>query len=120
MLVGRTELPPKDLKELFAYVKANNGKVSYGSVGLGSVNHLSMSWLANQQGLEMIHVPFKGVGPMVQEIAAKPARPRLRGGRRRAAASEGEPGEGVRGVGADADGGDPQRADVHASSAFRR
>ena len=70
MLVGRTELPPKDLKELFAYVKANNGKISYGSVGLGSVNHLSMSWLANQQGLEMIHVPFKGVGPMVQEIAA--------------------------------------------------
>ncbi len=70
MLVGRTDLPPKDLKELFAYVKANNGKVSYGSVGLGSVNHLSMSWLANQQGLEMIHVPFKGVGPMVQEIAA--------------------------------------------------
>jgi len=70
MLVGRTDLPPKDLKELFAYIKANNGKVSYGSVGLGSVNHLSMSWLANQQGLEMIHVPFKGVGPMVQEIAA--------------------------------------------------
>ncbi|HTO51043.1 MAG TPA: tripartite tricarboxylate transporter substrate binding protein, partial [Burkholderiales bacterium] len=70
MLVGRTDLPPKDLKELFAYVKANNGKISYGSVGLGSVNHLSMSWLANQQGLEMIHVPFKGVGPMVQEIAA--------------------------------------------------
>jgi tripartite-type tricarboxylate transporter receptor subunit TctC len=70
MLVGRTELPPKDLKELFAYIKANNGKISYGSVGLGSVNHLSMSWLANQQGLEMIHVPFKGVGPMVQEIAA--------------------------------------------------
>jgi tripartite-type tricarboxylate transporter receptor subunit TctC len=70
MLVGRTDLPPKDLKELFAYVKANNGKVSYGSVGLGSVNHLSMSWLAGQQGLEMIHVPFKGVGPMVQEIVA--------------------------------------------------
>ena len=70
MLVGRTDLPPKDLKELFAYIKANNGKISYGSVGLGSVNHLSMSWLANQQGLEMIHVPFKGVGPMVQEIAA--------------------------------------------------
>jgi tripartite-type tricarboxylate transporter receptor subunit TctC len=70
MLVGRTDLPPKDLKELFAYIKANNGKVSYGSVGLGSVNHLSMSWLANEQGLEMIHVPFKGVGPMVQEIAA--------------------------------------------------
>jgi len=70
MLVGRTDLPPKDLKELFAYVKANSGKISYGSVGLGSVNHLSMSWLANQQGLEMIHVPFKGVGPMVQEIAA--------------------------------------------------
>ncbi|HTO51060.1 MAG TPA: tripartite tricarboxylate transporter substrate binding protein, partial [Burkholderiales bacterium] len=70
MLVGRTDLPPKDLKELFAYIKANNAKVSYGSVGLGSVNHLSMSWLANQQGLEMIHVPFKGVGPMVQEIAA--------------------------------------------------
>jgi tripartite-type tricarboxylate transporter receptor subunit TctC len=70
MLVGRTDLPAKDLKELFAYVKANNGKVSYGSVGLGSVNHLSMSWLAGQQGLDMIHVPFKGVGPMVQEIVA--------------------------------------------------
>ena len=70
MLIGRTDLPPKDLKELFAYVKANSGKVSYGSVGLGSVNHLSMSWLAGQQGLDMIHVPFKGVGPMVQEIAA--------------------------------------------------
>jgi hypothetical protein len=113
MLVGRTDLPPKDLKELFAYIKANNGKVSYGSVGLGSVNHLSMSWLANEQGLEMIHVPFKGRRADGAGDRREPARPRLRGDRRRAAVPESEPGEGLRSVSAGADGGDPEHADVH-------
>jgi tripartite-type tricarboxylate transporter receptor subunit TctC len=61
MLVTRPDLPANSVKELIAYAKANPGKLSYGSVGAGGVNHLAMAWFNSQNGLQMEHVPYKGL-----------------------------------------------------------
>jgi tripartite-type tricarboxylate transporter receptor subunit TctC len=57
-------VPAKDMKELIAYVKANPGKLNYGSIGAGSFHHLSMEALKAALGLEMNHIPYKGSGEM--------------------------------------------------------
>src|ERR1700716_2371629 len=50
-------------KELIALVKAEPGKYSYGSSGIGSTHHLCMAYLAASLNLDMVHVPYKGTGP---------------------------------------------------------
>jgi len=57
ILVVNTALPVKSVKELIAYAKANPGKLSYGSPGLGSTAHLSMELFKSMTGTNMIHVP---------------------------------------------------------------
>jgi tripartite-type tricarboxylate transporter receptor subunit TctC len=53
-------VPGKDLKEFVAYVKANPGKLNYGSGGVGTVGHLVSASFATRAGLDMVHVPYKG------------------------------------------------------------
>ena len=53
----------KTLKDFLALAKANPGKMTYGSSGNGSSNHLTGAMLASAAGLKMIHVPYKGGGP---------------------------------------------------------
>ena len=62
-LVINKDLPIKNLQELIAYAKANPGKVSYGSAGMGASNHLSGELIATQSGLQLTHVPYKGNAP---------------------------------------------------------
>jgi len=57
--------PHKDLKSLAAWAKANPGKMSYGSPAIGSVPHLSMLTLMQQQGVEALHVPYKSSADMI-------------------------------------------------------
>lgn len=52
-------LPFKSLAELFAFAKANPGKLSYGSAGVGSIGHLSGELLRSVTGCDMVHVPYK-------------------------------------------------------------
>ena len=68
MLVARPDFPASSVKELIDYAKANPGKLSYGSVGAGGVNHLAMSWFNNLNGLKMEHVPYKGLVQALQDI----------------------------------------------------
>ena len=68
MLVARPDLPANSVKELVAHAKKNPGKLNYGSVGAGGVNHLAMAWFNTQQGLEMQHVPYKGLVQGLQDI----------------------------------------------------
>lgn len=68
LLVTRPDFPANSVKEFIDYAKANPGKLSYGSVGAGGVNHLSMSWFNNLNGLKMEHVPYKGLAPGLQDI----------------------------------------------------
>ena len=64
-------VPAKDLKEFIAYVKANPGKVSYGSAGHGSLNHLSGELFKLKTGItDMPHVPYRGAGPAIIDLIA--------------------------------------------------
>ena len=75
-LVGRApiflgasaKLPAASLKELAEYVKANPGKISYGSSGVGSFHHLSMEALQTGLGLKLNHIPYKGSGESVTAL----------------------------------------------------
>ena len=67
-LVINKDLPIKNLQELIAYAKANPGKVTYGSAGMGASNHLSGELFAKQSGLTMTHVPYKGNAPAMTDV----------------------------------------------------
>src|SRR4051812_18280988 len=68
MLVARPDFPASDVKGLVQQAKANPGKLNYGSVGAGGVNHLAMAWFNTQSGLDMQHVPYKGLVQGLQDI----------------------------------------------------
>jgi tripartite-type tricarboxylate transporter receptor subunit TctC len=64
-------VPAKDLKEFVAYTKANPGKVSYGSAGHGSLNHLAGELFKIRAGLtDLPHVPYRGAGPGLTDLLA--------------------------------------------------
>jgi tripartite-type tricarboxylate transporter receptor subunit TctC len=67
-LVVHPSLPVHDLKEFIAYAKANPGKLSYGSAGIGSASHLAAELLKSKAGIEMIHVPNKGMNPALIDL----------------------------------------------------
>ena len=68
VLTVRTTLPVKDAGELMAYARANPGKVTYGSAGLASIPHLSVEMLARNAGTSMIHVPYQGAAPALNDL----------------------------------------------------
>ena len=70
ILVVNPDLPAKSVPELIAYVKANQGKLSYSSPGAGVAQHLSMEYMKNQFGLEITHVPYRATPQSIQDIAA--------------------------------------------------
>jgi tripartite-type tricarboxylate transporter receptor subunit TctC len=68
LLVVRPSLPVKSVQEFIDYAKKNPGKVSYGSTGIGSSNHLSMELFKSMTGTDIVHVPYKGSAPMVNDL----------------------------------------------------
>lgn len=64
----RPDFPASNMKEFVAYVRANPGKVNYGSAGLGNITHLSMASVEKKYGLQMTHVPYKGLAPVIQDM----------------------------------------------------
>jgi len=70
-LIVRMDAPFKTVPEFVAYAKANPGKVSYASTGLGSTNQLAAEFLAAESGgLKLIHVPYRGGAPAIADVAA--------------------------------------------------
>ncbi len=67
-VVVRADSPWKTWQDLVAYVKANPGKVTYGSVGVGSTQHIAMGAIADKVGLDWVHVPFKGTSDNLQAL----------------------------------------------------
>jgi tripartite-type tricarboxylate transporter receptor subunit TctC len=64
-------VPAKNVKELIAYVKANAGKMSYGSAGTGTMSHLSGEMFKLRTGLtDVVHVPYKGAGPGLADLVS--------------------------------------------------
>ena len=68
LLVVRPSMPMQSVKEFVDYAKKNPGKVSYGSTGIGSSNHLSMELFKSMAGIDIVHVPYKGSAPMVNDL----------------------------------------------------
>jgi len=78
MLIARTasclsihpSIPANNVKEFVAYVKANPGKVNYGSPGVGTVGHLSIELFATQAGIKINHIPYKGASQYQNDLIA--------------------------------------------------
>ena len=70
VLVVRKDLPASSLKEFAAYVKANAGKLSFGSGGSGSATHLGCLLLNSAIGVDVQHVPYRGSAPALQDLMA--------------------------------------------------
>ena len=67
-LVVSAKLPVKSVSEFVAYAKANPGKVSYGTSGVGGAPHLATLLLAKYSGIKMMHIPYKGVAPALTDL----------------------------------------------------
>jgi len=63
-------LPVASVQELIAYAKANPGKLSFAHSGTGSGQHMSGELLKKMAGIDIVHVPYKGGGPAVQDLVA--------------------------------------------------
>jgi tripartite-type tricarboxylate transporter receptor subunit TctC len=70
VLVVHPSISVANAAELVAYAKANPGKLSYGSGGNGSAAHIAMAAFMYASGTEMLHVPYRGTGPMVNDLLA--------------------------------------------------
>ncbi len=69
ILTVRKDLPVKDFKEFVAYAKANQAKMQFGSAGAGSATHLGCVLLNYVIGTNITHVPYRGTGPAMQDLA---------------------------------------------------
>lgn len=70
VFVVNSEVPAKDLKEFVEYAKMNPGKLNYGSAGNGSAGHLAFEYLKSVAGIFVVHVPYRGTGPQLQDLLA--------------------------------------------------
>ena len=70
VLVVNTATPVKNLQELIAHAKANPGRLTFGSAGAGNTTHLAPELLKAAAGLNIVHVPYKGIGPALTDLAA--------------------------------------------------
>jgi tripartite-type tricarboxylate transporter receptor subunit TctC len=69
ILITRPDFPVNTVSELIAYVKANQGKVTFATPGSSTLNRLEMEILKKDAGLDMVHVPYKGgAGPAVTDV----------------------------------------------------
>ncbi len=96
VLVLSPAVPANNVTEMLAYIRANPGKVSFASGGAGSPAHLAGELFKLQTGVDMVHIPYKGAGPAIQDVlagnvtlmfaAAPAALPLVRAGKLRALA----------------------------------
>jgi tripartite-type tricarboxylate transporter receptor subunit TctC len=69
LIVAATSVPADDLKSLVAYAKANPGKLSFASGGVGLITHLVMEFFKLDAGIDLLHVPYTGQGPALAAVA---------------------------------------------------
>jgi tripartite-type tricarboxylate transporter receptor subunit TctC len=96
ILLVHPSIPANNVKELIAFLKANNGKYSYAHSGIGTTSHLSGEMFKHSQGIDLVSVPFNGAAPAVQSTLAghtpiaftvlTPAVPQVKEGKLRALA----------------------------------
>jgi tripartite-type tricarboxylate transporter receptor subunit TctC len=67
-IIGKPGLPPNNLKELIAYIKANKEKVTYANAGIGAASHLCGMLFMSAIGTDVLTIPYKGTGPAMNDI----------------------------------------------------
>ena len=70
VIFAKASLPVENLADLIAYAKANPGKLSYGSQGRGQHGHLTIEALNIRAGLDIVHVPYRGSAPAINDLLA--------------------------------------------------
>lgn len=70
VLLVRPDFPAKTAKEFIDYVKANPGKINYASQGIGTTSHLTAALFERMTGSKLVHVPYKGTAPALNDIIA--------------------------------------------------
>jgi tripartite-type tricarboxylate transporter receptor subunit TctC len=68
LLVIAPNVPAKDFKEFVAWAKSNSGGTNYASAGIGSPHHLAGELLRERTGLQLVHTPYRGAAPAVQDL----------------------------------------------------
>jgi len=99
MMASGPALPAKTVKDVITFAKAKAGHLSYGSGGSGSSSHLAMELFRSMAGIELVHVPYKGTGPMITDMlggqialtiaSAVPLTPQVKSGKLRGLAVTG-------------------------------
>src|SRR6266571_1108160 len=69
-LVANVAQPYKSFRDVVAAAKAKPGSVAYGTIGAGSIGHLTMTQLGNQLDVEFNHIPYRGGGPLMSDAIA--------------------------------------------------
>jgi tripartite-type tricarboxylate transporter receptor subunit TctC len=70
VLAVRADFPGKTVAEFIAYAKANPGKLNYASQGTGTTSHLTAELFQTRTGIKLVHVPYKGTGPALNDLIA--------------------------------------------------
>lgn len=93
MMASHSSLPAGSVKELIAYAKAHPGQINYASAGSGSSSHLAMALFKTMAGVNLVHIPYKGTGPLITDLisgqvrltiaSAVPLAPQVKAGRLR-------------------------------------
>jgi tripartite-type tricarboxylate transporter receptor subunit TctC len=68
ILCANNDLPFTDVKGFVAYAKANPGKLSYGTAGIGAMNHVGTEWFKGLAGIDIVHVPYRGDAPVASDL----------------------------------------------------
>src|SRR3546814_17031807 len=66
--VCSSDLPVDTLAELIAYAKAHPGEITFATSGIGSIQHIGTEQLARHAGVEMLHIPYGGAGPAMNDM----------------------------------------------------
>jgi tripartite-type tricarboxylate transporter receptor subunit TctC len=70
VMLARADLPISNVEELIAYAKKHPNKLTYASQGLGTISHATFAWFMHEAGIEMVHVPYRGSGPALNDLIA--------------------------------------------------
>ncbi|EHM01726.1 hypothetical protein HMPREF9946_01793 [Acetobacteraceae bacterium AT-5844] len=68
VVLSSPDFPANTMAEAIAHIRANPGKVDYGSAGIGSIGHMAGALFAQKAGLDMQHVPYRGTGPVMSDL----------------------------------------------------
>ena len=68
IITANIKFPPNNVKELIAYAKANPGRISFGSSGIGAAAHLTTELIKQNAGIYMVHIPYRGTAPALQGL----------------------------------------------------